>query len=329
MLLRVNLDNVSRRVELMMNTTYTYDGYDGYPLNLDSFTDLRIRIALSVLAVLILVFNGTSFVALNRTRHTPKTARFLSSSLLVFDFVAVLLFTVRKLVQDGKYNLLIQMIAIGWTFVAYVNIAIMSLERLLVLQWPIFYLRNQSFSIFRTTSLIIWILCLTFYSVYMITCMSIHYTEVDVRTCFEPMLYLFIMATVPTSSLVSCICLAKILYLIKKHSHGKSTFASYRSTVTVFLCCLNYLIVAFLYCVILVVTVTSNYKRRLFMEVIMTLNALADTCVYVWWYKECRLEVLKICAVVCPSLNNKIENMRLHIFNIVTYSTAQTKRVSV
>ena len=312
-----------------MNSTYTYDGYDGYPLNLDSFTDLRIRIALFIVSVLILVFNGTSFAALNRTRQTPKTARFLSSALLVFDFVAVFMFTMRKLVQDGKYNLLIQMLAMGWSFVAYVNIAIMSLERLLVLQWPIFYLRNQSFSIFRTTSMIIWILCLTFYSVYMITCMSIHYTEVDAKACFEPMLYLFIQATVPTSSLVSCICLAKIICLIKRHSHGKSTFASFKSTVTVFLCCFNYLIVAFLYAGILMFTVTNNYKRRLYMDLIMLLNALADTCVYVLWYKECRLEVLKICAVVCPSLNNRIERMRLHIFDIVTYSTAQTKRVSV
>lgn len=294
---------------------------DGYPVNLDLATDLRLRIAIGSASVLILVFNGISLVALNRTSHTPKTARFLSSALLAFDFVSLFMFTVRKLVQDGRYNLLIQLLAMGWSFIAYVNIAIMSLERLIVIQWPHFYLRCFSFSKIRAFSLSIWTICTTFYSAYVTMCLFLHYSEVDANACFGSMMEIYIQVTVSTSALISCLCLGRIGFLIRRHSNKKTMLPTCKSTIVLFLCVLNYLITALFYAIILLLTVTNNKMRRVYMDVIMCFNVLADSCVYVWWYKEGRLEVLKMFATIFPTLDVRVEKMRIEIFDIMTYSS--------
>lgn len=294
---------------------------DGYPVNLDFETDLRIRIVIFSFSVIILIFNGISFVALNHTTHIPKSSRFLSSALLVFDFVSLFMFTARKLVQDGRYNLLIQMLAMGWSFVAYINIAIMSLERLIVIQWPNFYLSRFSISKFRAISLAIWTVCLAFYSTYITSCIALHYTEAAASACFDPMLNMFIQVTVSISAVVSCVCLGRITILIRRHSNKSSTLSNYKSTIVVFLCCLIYLVTAIFYAVILQLTVTNNQLRRVCMDVIMCFNVLADSCVYVWWFREGRLEILKMFAVIFPSLRMRIDKMRIEIFDIMTYSS--------
>ncbi|KAH3693591.1 hypothetical protein DPMN_081055 [Dreissena polymorpha] len=48
----------------------------------------------------------------------------------------------------------------------------------------------------------------------------------------------------------------------------------------------------------------------------MLFNGLVDTCVYVLWYRECRLELLKMAAKVFPYLQAHTERMRLEVFEI-------------
>lgn len=302
----------------MSNKTITEDGY---PVNLDRVIDIKVTVGVSLITVFLLVSNGISLVALNRTSHVPKTARFLSSALLVFDFVALFLFTLRKIVIGVRINLYVQIIGFSWSFIAYIVIAIMSLERLLVFQWPNLYLRRFSFSRFRAFALVIWTFYLAFYAGFVTHCFHWYNTDKDLRGCFDPLIFKYIHVTFPASAGISCLCLSKVAFLIRSHTTRIASLQSYKSTITVFLCCLNYLVTAVLYAVVLYVTVTENLYRRVFVDVTMMINASLDICVYVLWYKECRLEVLKMLERYFPSLTGKIAKMRIEIFDIITYSS--------
>lgn len=291
---------------------------DCSPRYLDGLVDMAIRIPVLAASLVVLLFNIVSLVAMNRTSHTPKTARFLSSALLVFDVVTLSMYTVRKFIRNGRYNLHIQMLAICWCFLAYVDITIMSLERLLVFQWPNFYLRRFSFSKFRVMCLCFWTVYFLFYAFYVVVCFTLHCEEKDLRGCFDPMVYNYIKVTFPTFAIVSCFSLMKIILLIRHHTKG-TTLPSYKSTVIVFLCCFNYVAAAIFYAVIMLVTVQDNFMRRILLDILMVTNGFLDSCVYVWWYKECRLEMLKLLSKVFPSFEKKIEKMRIEVFDIMTY----------
>ena len=52
--------------------------------------------------------------------------------------------------------------------------------------------------------------------------------------------------------------------------------------------------------------------------IIVLLNGTIDPCMYVLWFKECKLELMKMMAVCRPSLYDKAELRRIQIYDIVT-----------
>lgn len=302
---------------------------NGYSTNLDEFIDIEIRLAVFIVAFLVMVFNGTAFVALCRTRHTPQNAKFLSSALLLFDNLASLSLTLRNFVREAKYNLLFQLMALGWIQLSYVEIAIMSIERLVVFQWPNFYLRKVTLGKTKKACFVIWTLYLGLFTFKYTWCYIAEYPSVtDPEICLENVILQFATGTHLTSTVVACSCLTRISFIIINQSsktYGKRrSFKTHKSTVVVLICVLNSIlnsICAFL----LVFMVEQNYTRRLASDIQTILNGFLDTWVYVLWYKECRLELLKMFNRIFPSFDMKAERMRIEIFEINIYrSESQT-----
>ena len=294
------------------------------PPNLDLMLIVYVRIPIMTLSTLTMLFTAISMIVLNRTRHTPKTARFLASGLLFFDLGTTLTFTVRKLVTNPDINRYLNIFGVGWSLLAYLNIGVMCVERLLVFQWPNFYLRSVTFQKVRIVCLCLW---LTFFLAWVLStgrCLFVYCTDATDQ-CFNDTIVLFIMVVCPTSVFVSSTCLMKIATLIKKQQakfqNSPSAIKNHKSTFVVFLCFLNYVVTSLIYS-IMASTVKSNFQRRIYMDGLMTINALLDSCVYVLWYKECRLELVKILAKAIPSLNSRIEKMKISIFDIPTASNS-------
>jgi len=300
-----------------------------YVTNLDEEMGDRVKYGLVVTACLVLLLNGISLRALNRTRNTPASARFLSSALLVFDFVPNLLYAVRKFVIHFKYSMVIQFIGVGWSFLAYLNIAIMCVERLMIFQWPNFYLRRVSSQVFRKISLIMWTVYLTTWTLSVGHCFVIYNSNFLSGNCSDDVIEKIVFLTCPITTIFSCSCLVKIAFIIRKHTkkvkNKSSTLKNNKSTIVVYMCFMNYLLTTFIYIVIMFITVDNNLLRRILMDALMMFNSLLDTFVYVLWYKECRMEVLKMFAVICPSLNTKIERMRVSVFDVMTFSSSNFK----
>lgn len=290
-------------------------------IELDNY-GLSVRLPFILSACFCMCFTGVSLLAFARTRQTPRTARFLSSALLVFDLLTTFSFTVRKVTSDKKTNILVEFVGIGWSFLAYLNIAIMSFERLIVFQWPNFYLRHVTYAVAKVAAFITWTLFVTFYLIFFSICML----EDDPRTfaiCLKQVTTAFIQVTFPTVVFLSSVCYLLILFIIRKQtyrtlSERSHTTKMYRSTVVVFLCLVNFVFTTSLFLGFSAFTVNIDV-RRLTLDALSMINGLFDTCLYVLWFKECRMELLKIVSLCVPKLKQNIDSMRVQIFNIVTY----------
>lgn len=299
------------------------DFQSGFIQNLDLLLDLRIRLVVVAASVAVMSVIGVSFIVLNRTRHTPRTARFLSSTLLVFDFIAALMYAIRKLVEDVNWNYMFQLSAMGFSFLGYINIAIMSVERLVVFHWPNFYLRKVTFSPFRKLCYAIWV---TYESVWAFECIAC-YTFIgdskrETAFCFTSVLQRHMRFVFLTTTTIACLCLIKISFIIasqsKKTSGKMNTRQNNRSTVVVFICIINYVVTTI--CVFAITFLIKEvHIRRMCNDLLMLANGLVDTCAYVLWFRECRLELLKILSCLFPSLKTKAEEMRIRIFDISTF----------
>lgn len=299
-----------------------------YTNNLDYIVKIEIKVSIFVVSVLVLLFNGVSLIALLRTHHTPKTARFLSAALLVFDFLSTLMYTIRKVVEDPRYNLMFHMMAMACSYSAYINIAIMSLERLVLFEWPIFYLRRVRFCWVKAVCVTTWSMYLGVYTIHTVQC----YVNVDVESqhtlvCFENVIIRHALVIFTFTTVVSCITLSRILMIIQKQREKnigvKSSLRQHKSTACVLFCCGNYLVTT-VSCMLLAFVVTQNHMRRIVIDIVLTVNCFVDTCVYVWWYKECRLKLIQFFSKIYPGLERRVEAMRINIFDIMTYNHEST-----
>lgn len=300
------------------------DFRNGYNQNLDTVLDIKIRIVLVLVSLVILFVNGISFIALKRTRHTPRTAKFLSSSLLVFDFVATLMYTIRRLITDTQLNFLFQILAMSFNYLGFIDIAIMSIERLILFHWPNFYIRKITLSAFRRICFASWVLYILFWLSDCIMC-YVAVDDNDPKTiyCFTDVIHRHIRIVYWSTTMVSCVCLMKIIVIITNQSSkmtgNKTVWHTNKSTMVVLICIVNYIITTV--CGFFITYfVEEAYLRRLFNDLLMICNGLVDTSVYVLWFKECRLEILKILGKMFPSLNKYAEAMRIIVFDITTYN---------
>lgn len=299
------------------------DFRNGYNQNLDTVLSLKLRLAMVVVSVVILFLNGVSIVAIYRTRHTPKTARFLSTALLIFDFVATAMYTVRRLVENTKDNFIFQIIAMGFNYLGYLDIAIMSVERLVVFQWPNFYIRRVTFTSLRVVCFVIWTLYGIIYAFECGLCYAnVDDNDPDTIYCFTRVIHDQLRIIYGSTTTVSCFCLIKICFIIgsqaQKTKGSRHSWNSNKSSIVVLVCVINYLVSTI--CVtVMTYTIEEAYIRRLTNDLFMIANGFVDTCVYALWFKECRLELLKILGRVFPKINRKIHVMRIEIFDISTY----------
>lgn len=84
---------------------------------------------------------------------------------------------------------------------------------------------------------------------------------------------------------------------------------------------LTYLVAMFLGVIALVSFLATGYAGDRFFSAMFMLsvfNCVVNPCLYVFWYRECRMELLKICVGCVPKLQSKVESMRIEIFDIVT-----------
>lgn len=283
----------------------------------DVHTEIVLRVTFVSVAGLLVAFSASAATAMNRTKNIPKTACILSTSLLWFDCATTFTYALRHLFNDNVILNLITLIGICWGCGSFLNIAVMSLDRLILFQWPYFYVRRFTNGSYVIVYYIIilgfivgftchWMLCFINFSLFW-----------EVRQCMVPLITVYVSASHVASMVISIPCFIWILIIIMKQRRRERAKNESNPTIVVFVCCINYAISTVLVFILLyTVCQISIIVRRSATESLYMCNGFVDTCVYVLWFKECRYELLKMVGKVVPPLRKKVERMRNEIFDV-------------
>lgn len=283
---------------------------------------VEIKLAFNAVAFVLLSFSAVSLASFQRTRNTPKTAKLLSSALILFDFCTTLSFALRKFITNQRLNIMINFIGIGWSFLAYINVALMSIERLVIFEWPNFYLRHVSHTVAKRLSVFIWISFSVCYLTQFFLCVQDQSYKGIVCLSFLAVDYIKIMF--PLVAVISLVCFGIILAIIRKQTErnyqkNSGILRQSKPTLAVFVCVMSFILTTSVYICFSMIASFDVNVRRLILDALAMVNQFVDTCVYIVWYQETRLELMKMFSCLHPSMLLRAEQMKIQIFRIVTY----------
>lgn len=258
--------------------------------------------------------------------------RFLSSGLIFHDTMAVVFFTVRKFCDNNTGHIVLHVFGVGFTFLAYITIGIMSLERLVVFHSPNFYLRNFTATKVKRWVCVLWLISII---IYYFTRYGACYLIVENATIYDVLgecnvtSFTLFGLTIIIVIILSLICYAKIFLIVwnevKKSESNKSlnftstarSLKQYKSTTLVFVYLIAVILTGLAYVLIMLQGLDTK-PLRLYLDAVNTCNCLIDPCLYVLWFRECRMEMLKMVSFLLPRLSDNVEKMRLNVFEVVT-----------
>jgi hypothetical protein len=312
--------------------------YSDSEMENELFTDfdkfsLEIKCIYIIISTLVITINVLAMVVLRRTKKIPYASKFLCTGILLYDLNFVVVSTIRKFIKYPATNLAFQVFGSVSYHLSLISVMMMSVERFLLFYYPMRYLRIVSEKMTRVVILSTWSLYVASFVIvrYGVCYLRLKSEKVFVQAgaCNNIILtHLGICLLIVTT--VSCICNWKILRLIqskKYRSNGglslsstRSILTYYKSTGLVLTCLIVLLLTGFAYGTIIIAVryfdVGVLYLRISF-EGVSTVNSLIDPVLYIMWFKECQMEVMKMFACLNRKLHQKAEEMRIEIFCIV------------
>ena len=261
-----------------------------------------------------------------RTKKTPYATKILAICLLCYDCLFLILSSVTKFFSFADLYVIVH-ICRGCQIAAQIVVGGMAIERLFVLNWPYVYLRIATDRLIRIT-------CVT------LQCFSIlQYVGVRALICYArnkavncgngyAVYFVLVSFLVPIISFVSYIKIYKILRQKGENQlNTRKHIRQYKGTVASFFVLINSTVTQFTtlgLSVLYFVRTASGTKEDGLVanlaDCFNLINCIVDPLIYVVWFKETRMEVLKMIKCICPCVTRTIEKMRIDIFNITTPS---------
>ena len=273
------------------------------------------------LASAILILCVLSAIAMARTKKTPYGAKLLSLGLLTYDILFLLFSPVSKLF-DFNDVFFIQHATRGFQIAAQVVVGCMALERLFVLNWPYVYLRLMTERRIKVVCIAAIVFGFLQYAVYR---GSVCYARNKALNCGLTLAtYLVTVSTMlPAASLISFIKIYKIIRRSEDKHHPMHAIRQYKGTVAAFLVLVNTTVsqVVWLGLSVLYFTRTaSGAPVDGFMATLADwsylINCIVDPTIYVIWFSETRMELMKLVKGVCPWVKPRIEGLRVEVFQL-------------
>lgn len=307
--------------------------------------DLASNVVQSAVVFVISVFDAASLVAIRRTKRTPPNCRFLAMGLAVFDWLTMLGNYSRLWIERDIPRLFVERLTFGCVILAYNTVALMTFERVFLFTNVTCFFRYLSHGNWRVISTVVWISVFVVAVLLRFILCTFVYRELRTGSCYRTTSYIYasVISLVVTLATIGCV---KLYFLVRSKSrrwrhpanravqgdtqcdaYGAWNRGSYhrdRSSNLIFTYMLTILlgIIGFL-CFLAAGHAGDKFFSGMF--VLSTFNCLANPCLYVFWFRECRMELLKICAGCAPRLQNKVDIMRMEIFDIVI-STEKMER---
>ena len=262
-----------------------------------------------------------AFVAMFRTKRTPYATKLLSMGLLTYDNLFLLLSCVTKMFYYNDFYVLWH-ITRGFQLASQIIVCSMALERLFVLNWPYKYLKVVTEG--RTKFVCIAIFFFSF----------LQYAAVRVGVCYArnkglncglgmPIYFVIYTVLVPAISFISFIKIHKIIRASENSATTMNTARQYKGTAASFMLLINTTFSQVVWVGLSVVYFTRTAQGIKDDGIVATLtdwvnvfNCIIDVLIYVIWFRETRMELMKLVKGVCPAFKTKIEKLRIEIYQI-------------
>lgn len=289
----------------------------------EAFTD----IFSSVFSIFVVIWDIISIAAISRTKRTPRSARFLTIALISFEATGLFFLSVAKYVKDKISGCVFISLLLTLGVLVFTTMFSMAVERLAVLTSTSFhdfhfrYKRIRHFVIFVWSAEIIIMILLPFsknsktltddrqwwYGIYL-TCQSIMIALLSLSIVLCAATVILVREKLPTST-----GLPRPSRKIK-------------ATKTLILYLLFHTVIV-LYFIFNLIFPARGQQFKIY-HVSWLLCCIFDPLAYVFWFRESRLELLKLATYFFPSLDKRVEHMRYDIFNITTYKQKRISRLA-
>ena len=253
------------------------------------------------------------FAGIARTKKTPYPTKLLCMGLLCYNCLFLIFACVSKLFPHEE-SFLLRNLSRGFHTAAQIVVAFMAYERFFVLNWPYLYLKKKSKRLVRNVSLSIIVLSFLHFAILKGT---VCYARGQYYKCIMNIYFPVACALVLVSSFAA---FAQIYTVIRRKSLA---MRQYRATIVSFMYMVNCTVFMGVYLGLSLYNtfvwasdadpVPDGWLYQL-SDVIYVVNCVTDALIYGLWFREVRLEILKMVAARFPSLESYVEKMRVDVF---------------
>ena len=287
-----------------------------------SFPLFCVHLVLSVIALCLCLL---SFVAIVRTKKTPYPTKLFSLGLLIYDCLFIISAFAGKFYAHEENFVFVQL-ARGFQMAAQFIVLFMSFERLFVFNWPYAFLRIGTRGRIRKVCIAVIMFSFLQYIIFQgIAC----YSRGKAVVCIpERFIYYFVICTV--TPICSILIYIKIFRIIRNRRVGMTDLRQYKGTTASFVFLINSAVtvvtfnsLAIYYVIIRIKGLTFKGQLTNFADIAYLLNCIVDPLIYVIWFKEARMEVLKHFSKICHCLQPTVERMRREVFGVMPFRDIQ------
>lgn len=296
--------------------------------------DVATKVIFVIVACVSLSGSSFAITVMRRTKKTPYIARLLSTGLLMFDVMFIILSTSRKFITDTVINLNVQSMVTICLQLAVITVGMMAVERYILIMKPFFYIKNFEKKKIKKMILSVWCLeaSLCVFVRYGV-CYFHHqtfavYTVPAVCRKLLSMYYALMLSIVLIISIVCYVKIGQYLLTVRKRDREKTIFSEsssltiekFKTTSLAFVYLVVIVLTSVAYAVIIVLInsdILIHTNLRLALEVVSLCNCFFDPFLYVIWFKECRLVILRMILPLCRCLEPKVREMSIQVYNIV------------
>ena len=276
-----------------------------------------------------------SLLGIVKTKRTVYVIKLFSAGLLVVDIFFLIISSISKFFPY-QHVFLLQHVARGLHVTSWIAVVVMSLERLYAINWPYLYIRMATKRRCRAVCVGTYTIGFLQYAIIRgLACYTSQKGAVECTGAFRVYL-LLLLVLMPAISFVSYCQLYRIFKQSFQHmSHHRKRISEFRGTWVSFVYMINTFICSLVYLVsgvhIVVSGINTYHHGRLGMitDFISLVRCFVDPLVYIIWYRETRLQLLKVAQSCFPGIEPKVKKMQVEIFNIQTYSPKFTTNATI
>ena len=253
-------------------------------------------------------------VGIARTKKTPYPTKLLCMGLLCYNSLFLIFSSVSKLFPHEE-SFLLRNLSRGFQTAAQILVASMAYERFFVLNWPYIFLKKSKRLIRNVCLSIIVLSFLHFALLKGVGC----YARGLYYKCMGYIYFPVACALVLVSSFAA---FAQIYTVIRRKSLAMK---QYKATIASFMYLINCTVFMGVYLGLSLYNtfvwasdeapVADGWLYQL-SDIIYVVNCIIDALIYGLWFREVRMEILKVMAACFPSLETHVQKIRIDVFAI-------------